>query len=383
MAAEFMLGALALGIIVVMVVVMMSSRGDSSRRGARIAADKTYPTKAPVGGVSDRTPPGQVLAQTPIDGAPERVALSPDGRLAYVTDRIHGGDLWAIDTRTYEVAARIPVGESNDFLAVSPDGRRVYITHGCKVSVIDTALNRVTASIDVSDRATGVEVWSVGRARFTGVAVSPDGRTLYVTYRTRDTDEQHHGVMSVIDTATNQVTDTVAVLSWSNDVAVAPDGRRVYVANEYDKCVLVIDTSTNQVIEQVYVKGGPLRLAVTPDSKHVYVSHREYDTNAAVDFVDCGVAVIDTSTHTVTRRIDVAGSPEGIAITADGRKAHVAQSFGRALTVIDTSTNTITTSITVGRDSFRDFAVMPDGRRAFVPITTARSDYGVVTVLAL
>ena len=55
-------------------------------------------------------------------------------------------------------------------MAVSPDGTRAYVTNGPSgsVSVINTATNHVTATIDV------------GRAP-EEVAVSPDGTRAYVT----------------------------------------------------------------------------------------------------------------------------------------------------------------------------------------------------------
>ncbi|MFA7522924.1 MAG: YncE family protein [Halothiobacillaceae bacterium] len=64
--------------------------------------------------------------------------------------------------------------------------------------------------------------------------------------------------VSVIDTATNAVTATVAVGSQPDGVAVSPDGTRVYVANYIDGTVSVIDTATNAVVDTVTVGNGPI-----------------------------------------------------------------------------------------------------------------------------
>ena len=54
--------------------------------------------------------------------------------------------------------------------------------------------------------------------------------------------------VSVIDTATNMVTATVHVGNYSSGVAVNPDGKKVYVANLYNR-TSVIDTATNTVTD--------------------------------------------------------------------------------------------------------------------------------------
>ncbi len=97
-------------------------------------------------------------------------------------------------------------------MAVSPHGTRAYVTNESSlgsVSVIDTATNRVTATV------------RVGRGP-AGVAVSPDGTRAYVTV-------EHNRSVSVIDTATDQVTATIDVHRVPEGVAVSPDGARAYV----------------------------------------------------------------------------------------------------------------------------------------------------------
>ena len=52
--------------------------------------------------------------------------------------------------------------------------------------------------------------------------------------------------VSVINTATNQVTATIPVGGSPTSVAVSPDGRKVYIANWF-YAVSVIDTANNAV----------------------------------------------------------------------------------------------------------------------------------------
>ena len=57
--------------------------------------------------------------------------------------------------------------------------------------------------------------------------------------------------VSVIDTETNTITATVPVGNWPYGVAVSPDGKKVYVTNDHDNTVSVIDTATNTVTTTV------------------------------------------------------------------------------------------------------------------------------------
>ncbi len=82
------------------------------------------------------------------------------------------------------------------------------------------------------------------------------------------------GNVSVIDTATNKVVATVPVLYEALGVAVAPDGKHAYVTSDSCNSVLVIDTATNTVeVDTIPVGTFPFGIAVTPDGKHAYVAN--------------------------------------------------------------------------------------------------------------
>ena len=100
-----------------------------------------------------------------------------------------------LDTATNTVAAQIPFELSIDS-AVSPDGKWLYATDFDGVTVVDTTTSSVAATIAVGKGATS----SIGR----GIAVSPDGDTLYLADGALDT-------MTVIDTASQTVTATIPV----------------------------------------------------------------------------------------------------------------------------------------------------------------------------
>jgi YVTN family beta-propeller protein len=79
---------------------------------------------------------------------------------AYITNspgNIVGNSVSVIDTATNKVIATIPVRRGVFGVAVTPDGSKVYVTNGgrcCKegsLSVIETATNTVTTTIPVGE----------------------------------------------------------------------------------------------------------------------------------------------------------------------------------------------------------------------------------------
>jgi len=99
-----------------------------------------------------------------------------------------------------------------------------------------------------------------------GVAVSPDGSSVWVTNNGGTT-------VSRINTATNLVTDTITVGSDPYNVAVSPDGSSVWVTNNGDGTVSRIATSNNAVTS-ITVGASPYGVAVSPDGSSVWVTNQ-------------------------------------------------------------------------------------------------------------
>lgn len=62
--------------------------------------------------------------------------------------------------------------------------------------------------------------------------------------------------VSVIDTATNEVTSTVPVGKWPYGVSVTPDGTKVYVANAGNNTTSIIGTATDSIIASPVIVGN-------------------------------------------------------------------------------------------------------------------------------
>ncbi len=236
-----------------------------------------------------------------------------------------------------------------------------YITNreSGNVSVIDTVNNTVTATVPVKSHPFGI-------------AVSPDGTKVYVANNGDDN-------VSVIDTATKNITSTVPIGIdpagyFPFGIAVSPGGERVYVTNTYKGCatktckgrkhsnkednhfsVHVIDTATNTVTDTVPVGSFPKGIAVSPDGKKVYVTNSWNDN----------VSVIDTAINTVISSVPVGRFPEGIAINPTGTRAYVTNSLDDNVSIINTKTNDVIATVNVGINPV-GVSVNPEGTKVYV-----------------
>ena len=253
-----------------------------------------------------------------------------------------------IDTATNTVVATIPVGHFPNGVAVTPDGKHVYVTNDNPddsvpviVVVIDTATNRVMARIPLSPNPVFP----------TGVAISPDGKFAYVT---SDFLDLSAGNLWQIDTATNKVAGGGFEMddSFFNGVAVAPDGTVHVTLDEFQLDPIFFGL----VDRRVEVPGDPAAVAVTPDGKHLYVG-------SSCRFL-CGnpiVWVIGPAASTVVATIPMGDYPNAIAITPDGTRAYVPTSG--AVSVINTATNKVVATVPVGGSGV---AITPDGKYAYI-----------------
>ncbi|WP_410507064.1 NosD domain-containing protein [Methanosarcina hadiensis] len=207
-----------------------------------------------------------VTATVPVGNWPERITVTPDGKKVYVAN--HGSinalddTVSVIDAATNMVTATVHVGNWSEGIAVTPDGKRVYLANeGHYVSVIDTATNTVTATVDVDNSPHEV-------------IVNPTGKKVYLAGTKKayaaGTDD---GFVSVIDTSNNTIIATMDIVGGSpTGLAVTPDGKKVYVTNSNvsgNGTLSVIDTSNDTLSASVNVEFSPGGLAIVPDPESV------------------------------------------------------------------------------------------------------------------
>jgi YVTN family beta-propeller protein len=108
-------------------------------------------------------------------------------------------------------------------------------------------------------------------------------------------------------------------------VAVAPGGRRAFVANIGSGSVTEVDLQSFRVVRSVATGSGAEGVDVTPDGRAVWVTNRAADT----------VSVLDASTLEVTATLQAPSFPIRVKLTPDGRLALVSCARSGDVAVFD------------------------------------------------
>lgn len=185
------------------------------------------------------------------------------------------------------------------------------------VSVIDTATNTITQTI------TGLNAPNA-------VAITPDKTRVYVA-------SLGAGIIYVISTDTNSITATIKLL-YPTAMVFSPNGTRLYVTQQNVNSLSLIDTATNRVEKSIYGFDAPQGLDITPDGSWLYVANSSFGSNS--------VAVVNANTLTIQTYIFGFSKPADVAINAAGTYAYVANSSSiGGVSVLYIPTNAVTANM--------------------------------------
>jgi len=266
------------------------------------------------------------------------IAISPNGNSVYAPSTDSGTGSGKVDqynvgsggALTLKGAGAVTTGRFPSNVAVRPDGRSVYVSLDVEGFDIENAVAQFDAAADGTLTPKSPAAVA-GADPPLGLAVSPDGRSLYVAHL-------HGGVVQYdIDEAGKLTLKSPATMGTADafDVAVSPDGRSVYATNpafgapgavsQYD----VTSGGRLAFKNPADVSTGdsrPFGIAVTPDGTSVYVANEGDTGPGSVSQFTVGTGGKLTAKSPAT--VSAGESPNDVAVSADGKSVYVTDRGG-------------------------------------------------------
>jgi len=204
-----------------------------------------------------------------------------------------------------------------------------------------------------------------------GIALTPDNRFAYVA------NNNNYGItggatVSVLNLTNNTLEQTISDASFNQPytVTINKAGTKAYVTNSNSTTITIIDIATNTVMGTIGGFDGPSGMVITPSGDIAYVNNY-----GGPDGVGSGsgttVRVVNLTTNTIVGAPIMVGlAPASLAITPDGKFVYVinyvdGNTGTGTISVIQTSNNTVIDTITGFSGPFA-IAITPNGQYAYV-----------------
>ncbi|WP_084074970.1 fibronectin type III domain-containing protein [Demequina sp. NBRC 110052] len=239
----------------------------------------------------------------------------------------------------------------------TPDGERLLLPHYLddEVHVIDTATGSLV------ERLTTFPIPGAGVEPATAI-VSPDGRTVYTL-------DFSGASVTHLDLATGELRARAKLSGLPTSGALAPDGSRLWVVNNFDDGLEVLDAVTLEGIAEVSAPYRASGAAFSADGARVYVGSSSPSVRS--------VAVYDAQALTLVAEIEVAGGPVDLDVTPDGSRLVVISESENVLTVFDLRGSADPVVIPLGGVP-QGVATSPDSTVAYVSLLSGGGETAVV-----
>ncbi|HEY4101690.1 MAG TPA: bifunctional YncE family protein/alkaline phosphatase family protein [Gemmatimonadales bacterium] len=291
----------------------------------------TGATLDPVGTLADVGP--YPFAMTDVPGGSHALLL-----LAGYRDN----GIQVIETATGHAVQTIPLPDAFDGIAFDPAGRTIYAAGGDRDVVYILGWNGTSASLADSIVLAHHAARQSGTRYPGGLAVSRDGKTLYVAENTDDS-------LAVIDIPSRRVLQRLPAGRYPYAVAVAPDGS-VYASAWGGFAVTHwhLDGQRLGPAATVRVARHPSALLMNHDGSRLFVASASTDRVSVID--TRSDAVVAELVDTIPRASGEGSTPDALALSPSGDRLFVAEADNNAVAVFGLGAATSGVSSAAGAD---------------------------------
>ncbi len=223
------------------------------------------------------------------------------------------------------------------FVLYSCPGRHAAYGNDKYLSPLDVVADKTDETLYIAEKTAGqVAIFDVDDLKVTetipvpappsGLALAPDGSSLYVT------GAMPKGRVFVIDTKKHNITDRFRVGHTPNAPVLSPDGKKLYVCNKFDDNIIVLDSSSGKKLVKIPVTREPIAAAITDDGKTLIVANHLPAGPVDGDYAAAEVSIIDTTTNKVVKTVNLPNgstSLQDVTISPDGKYAYITHVLAR------------------------------------------------------
>ena len=196
---------------------------------------------------------------------------------------------------TYKVVNKIKIGGAGrwDYSFVDAKNHRLYVSHGTQTEVIDTATEKLVATIQGTN---GVH----------GIAIAPDlGRGF--------TSDGADNAVTIFDLKTNKVIGKVKTGENPDAIIYEPVSHRVFTFNGRSADATAIDAKTGQVVAASIALGGKPEFSQYDGKGHIYVNIETKNE----------IVEIDAKNALVSRRYSIAPCEAPTGLIFDAKRVNL------------------------------------------------------------
>ena len=241
------------------------------------------------------------------NAAGNHLFVSTNGNTLQVYDTSNGNNLMTT----------LPLGGVVTDLKLSLDGNYVMaaiMSAQPNIMLIDPRTNTPQRSLPLPMMRTG----QAGQPR--GVAANREFTRIFVALGTPNS-----GEVVAIDPMNGVAQNALQVGMNPTDMAISPDGRFLYVVNSGSGDVSVIDAWMFTEMGRIRVGASPQKVAISPDGQRVFVTNKASDT----------VSIINGSSQAVIGTIPTGRAPVGIACSSLNDRVYVGCTGTGNVTILD------------------------------------------------
>ncbi len=288
---------------------------------------------------------GGVVATLGTGEGPHEVGISPDGRLALVTNYGTrdgaGNSLTLVDIAKAAVIKTIDLGDyrkphgvewlDNERAAVTVEANKALI-------VVDVTRDKVSQSIGTDQEVSHMVALDPGRGRAYTANIGS-------------------GSITVLDLGKGARESSIETGEGAEGIAVSASGEHIWVTNRAADTITVLDAGTLKRVTEIPSEGFPIRATATPGGQVLVTRARAGDLAVydAATFEELRVVTFDLESMDVEERLfgDRFGDssvPIGVIVDSAGDRAWVAHANADVITEVDLGSGEIVRMLRAGKE---------------------------------